>query len=160
MFSPARDFSATAHIFSGAVIVKRSIYSSSSLETRNCPMPKRFTASVWNGFLLDVAGEGEHKLCMHFQAGGLVRLRGCIVTPPQLTELCQQECFEIRTMLLPLFAIMSIAVPDLTVVCQAPTIEYVGLEKTDDGVWSLYFYDQLLARLDERAGLKLIAWKV
>lgn len=28
--------------------------------------------------------------------------------------------------------------------------EYVGLEETGDGVWSLYFYDRLLARFDER----------
>ncbi len=28
--------------------------------------------------------------------------------------------------------------------------EYVGLEEVADGVWSLYFYDRLLARLDER----------
>lgn len=26
----------------------------------------------------------------------------------------------------------------------------VGLEETDDGLWSVYFYDVLLARLDER----------
>ncbi len=28
--------------------------------------------------------------------------------------------------------------------------EYVGLEEIGDGVWSLYFYDRLLARFDER----------
>ena len=28
--------------------------------------------------------------------------------------------------------------------------EYVGLEETGDGVWSVYFYDRLLARFDER----------
>ena len=28
--------------------------------------------------------------------------------------------------------------------------EYVGLEEVGDGVWSLYFFDRLLARLDER----------
>ena len=28
--------------------------------------------------------------------------------------------------------------------------EYIGLEETGDGVWSLYFYDVLLGRLDER----------
>ena len=33
--------------------------------------------------------------------------------------------------------------------------EYLGLEEIADGVWSLYFYDRLLARLDERSGLKL-----
>ena len=30
--------------------------------------------------------------------------------------------------------------------------EDVALEEIDDGVWSIYFYDLLLARLDERAG--------
>lgn len=28
--------------------------------------------------------------------------------------------------------------------------EHVGLEETDDGVWSLYFFDRLLGRFDER----------
>lgn len=28
--------------------------------------------------------------------------------------------------------------------------EYIGLEETGDGVWSVYFYDRLLARFDER----------
>ena len=28
--------------------------------------------------------------------------------------------------------------------------EYIGLEETGDGVWSLFFYDVLLGRLDER----------
>jgi putative transposase len=28
--------------------------------------------------------------------------------------------------------------------------EWIGLEETEDGIWSLYFYDVLLARLDER----------
>ena len=28
--------------------------------------------------------------------------------------------------------------------------EHVGLEETADGVWDLYFFDRLLARLDER----------
>ena len=28
--------------------------------------------------------------------------------------------------------------------------EHIGLEETDDGIWSVYFYDVLLARLDER----------
>lgn len=30
--------------------------------------------------------------------------------------------------------------------------EYVGLEETGDGIWSVYFYDRLLARFDERDG--------
>ncbi|MGI9175106.1 MAG: hypothetical protein ACR2GR_07295 [Rhodothermales bacterium] len=42
-------------------------------------------------------------------------------------------------------------------VSQALAHEYVGLEEVADGVWSLYFYDRLLARLDERSGLKLHA---
>jgi putative transposase len=33
---------------------------------------------------------------------------------------------------------------------QALHHEWVGFEETDDGVWSIYFYDRLLARLDER----------
>ncbi len=28
--------------------------------------------------------------------------------------------------------------------------EWIGLEETDDGIWDIYFYDVLLARLDER----------
>ena len=28
--------------------------------------------------------------------------------------------------------------------------EHIGLEETADGVWDLYFFDRLLARLDER----------
>jgi putative transposase len=28
--------------------------------------------------------------------------------------------------------------------------EYIALEETDDGIWSVYFYDVVLARLDER----------
>jgi hypothetical protein len=28
--------------------------------------------------------------------------------------------------------------------------EWIGLEETDDGIWSVYFFDRLLARLDER----------
>ena len=35
-------------------------------------------------------------------------------------------------------------------VSQALSHQYVGFEEVDDGVWSLYFYDRLLARLDER----------
>ena len=35
-------------------------------------------------------------------------------------------------------------------VSQAIAHEYVGFEEVGDGVWSLYFYDRLLARLDER----------
>ena len=31
--------------------------------------------------------------------------------------------------------------------------EEIGLEETDDGIWSVYFFDRLLARLDERTGL-------
>jgi hypothetical protein len=27
---------------------------------------------------------------------------------------------------------------------------WIALEETDDGMWSIYFYDVLLARLDER----------
>ena len=34
--------------------------------------------------------------------------------------------------------------------------ERVGLEEVDDGIWSMYFYDVLLARLDER-DFKVIA---
>ncbi|CAN5637206.1 hypothetical protein BH23BAC4_BH23BAC4_07030 [soil metagenome] len=33
---------------------------------------------------------------------------------------------------------------------QALHHEWVGFEETDDGVWSVYFYDRLPARLDER----------
>ena len=40
-------------------------------------------------------------------------------------------------------------------VSQALAHEWVGLEEVEDGVWSLYFYDRLLARLDERGGLRL-----
>jgi len=29
----------------------------------------------------------------------------------------------------------------------------IGLEEIEDGVWSIYFYDTLLARLDERKDL-------
>jgi putative transposase len=29
--------------------------------------------------------------------------------------------------------------------------EWIALEETGDGIWSIYFYDVLLARLDERA---------
>ena len=35
-------------------------------------------------------------------------------------------------------------------VSQTIAHEYVGFEEVGDGVWSLYFYDRLLARLDER----------
>ncbi len=35
-------------------------------------------------------------------------------------------------------------------VSQALSLVYVGFDEFDDGVWSLYFYDRLLARLDER----------
>ena len=33
---------------------------------------------------------------------------------------------------------------------QAINQEWIGLEEVDNGVWSVYFYDVLLARLDER----------
>jgi putative transposase len=33
---------------------------------------------------------------------------------------------------------------------QALHHEWVGFEETADGVWSVYFFDRLLARLDER----------
>ena len=33
---------------------------------------------------------------------------------------------------------------------QALAQEWIGLEETDDGIWSMYFYDVLIARLDER----------
>lgn len=39
---------------------------------------------------------------------------------------------------------------------QALNEEHIALEETDDGIWSLYFYDVLLARLDER-DFKLVA---
>ena len=32
------------------------------------------------------------------------------------------------------------------------TDEHIGLAETDDGIWSIYFYNHLLARLDERTG--------
>jgi hypothetical protein len=35
-------------------------------------------------------------------------------------------------------------------VSQALAHEWVGLEEVADGVWSLCFYDRLLARFDER----------
>ena len=35
-------------------------------------------------------------------------------------------------------------------VSQTLSHEHVGLEETADGVWDLYFFDRLLARLDER----------
>ena len=35
---------------------------------------------------------------------------------------------------------------------QALGTEHVGLAAVEDGVWSLCFYDRLLARLDERTG--------
>jgi hypothetical protein len=28
--------------------------------------------------------------------------------------------------------------------------ELIGLEEVDDGIWSVYFYDHFLARMDER----------
>lgn len=35
-------------------------------------------------------------------------------------------------------------------ISQALNQDWIGLEEVDDGVWSVYFYDVLLARLDER----------
>ncbi len=35
-------------------------------------------------------------------------------------------------------------------VSQTLSHEHVGFEEVDDGVWDLYFFDRLLARLDER----------
>ena len=40
-------------------------------------------------------------------------------------------------------------------ISQALAHEWVGLEEVEDGLWGLYFYDRLLARLDERGGLRL-----
>ncbi len=31
--------------------------------------------------------------------------------------------------------------------------EYIGLEEIDDGIWSIYYYQNLLARIDERKGV-------
>jgi hypothetical protein len=30
--------------------------------------------------------------------------------------------------------------------------EQIGLDEVDDGVWSIYFYQRMLGRLDERTG--------
>ena len=35
-------------------------------------------------------------------------------------------------------------------VSQALAQQWIGLEETEDSVWSMYFYDVLIARLDER----------
>ena len=35
-------------------------------------------------------------------------------------------------------------------ISQALTQDWIALEETDDGVWAIYFYDLLLAKLDER----------
>jgi hypothetical protein len=35
-------------------------------------------------------------------------------------------------------------------ISQALKQEYIGLEEIDDGIWSIYYYDVLLGRLDER----------
>lgn len=35
-------------------------------------------------------------------------------------------------------------------ISQALARHHIGFEETDDGIWSIYFYDVLLARLDER----------
>jgi hypothetical protein len=42
-------------------------------------------------------------------------------------------------------------------VSQALANGYVALEESADGVWDLYFYDRLLARLDDRSKLRLHA---
>ena len=47
---------------------------------------------------------------------------------------CGRFCFKHRQLLL----------------SQALPQEWVGLEEVGDGIWSVYFYDRLLARLDER----------
>jgi len=38
----------------------------------------------------------------------------------------------------------------LLYIANALVDQYIGLEETDDGVWSIYFNTVLLARLDER----------
>ncbi len=35
-------------------------------------------------------------------------------------------------------------------ISQALKQNYIGLEETKDGIWSVYFYDILLGKLDER----------
>jgi len=35
-------------------------------------------------------------------------------------------------------------------ISQALVQQYIGLEEIDDGIWSIYYYDSLLARYDER----------
>ena len=35
-------------------------------------------------------------------------------------------------------------------ISQALAQEWIGLEEVEDRIWSVYFYDVLLARLDER----------
>ena len=35
-------------------------------------------------------------------------------------------------------------------ISQAIKQEWIGLEEVDNGIWSVYFYDVLLARLDEK----------
>lgn len=37
-------------------------------------------------------------------------------------------------------------------VCRPLIHEYIGLEETADGIWSIYFYNVVVARLDERNG--------
>jgi hypothetical protein len=39
-------------------------------------------------------------------------------------------------------------------ISQALKQQYIGLEEVDDGIWSIYFYDVLIGRLDENA------WKI
>ena len=36
--------------------------------------------------------------------------------------------------------------------CRPLIHEYIALEERADGIWSIYFYDALVARLDERDG--------
>ncbi len=38
----------------------------------------------------------------------------------------------------------------LLYIANAPVDQFIGLEETDDGVWSSYFNNVLLATLDER----------
>ena len=45
---------------------------------------------------------------------------------------------------------MMVSRRSLRAVSQATAHEHVGFEEVGDGVWSLSFYDRLLARLDER----------
>jgi hypothetical protein len=40
---------------------------------------------------------------------------------------------------------------ELRMLSQALEQQWIGLEETEDGVWSVYFHDVLIARLDERS---------